>query len=155
VDDVTCDNLPRVSAYHDGELPEAAAAEVERHMATCDACAAELASYRAMSRSLESVELPKLSSSARRRLRRALDQERAAGRLRIVRALTAVAASLFFVAAAQVIHQQAFERTLPHHGGGMPTDNVILEQGAYLLPASPATQSSFAQEMVDGLEQGK
>jgi anti-sigma factor RsiW len=162
--DVTCDNLPRVSAYHDGELSEAAAAEVERHMATCAACAAELEGYRAMSRSIESAELPKLSASARRRLRRALEEERSAGRLRIIRALTAVAASVFFVAAAQVIHQQGFEQGSPtNRGAGMPADSVMLsqgphalaEQGPHLLPASPAPQSSFAQFMVDGLEQGK
>ena len=84
--DVTCDNLPRVSAYHDGELSAAAAAEVERHLATCGACSAELAGYRAMSRGFASAELPKLSSSARRRLRRAVEEERSASRLRIVRA---------------------------------------------------------------------
>jgi len=155
--DVTCDNLPRVSAYHDGELPEAAAAEGERHLAACDACAAELEGYRAMSRSLEGIELPKLPNSARRRLRLALEEERASSRLRIVRALTAVAASIFLVAASHIIHQQAFSPTSTVPGGsGMPTDNVILpQQNPYLLPASPATQSSFAQEMVDGLEQGK
>ena len=156
--DVTCDNLPRVSAYHDGELPEAAAAEVERHLSACAACSAELEGYRAMSRSLGGVELPKLSNSARRRLRRALEDERAASRLRIVRALTAVAASVFFVAAAQVIHQQAFRQPSVNPD----SDRVIWQpplppttQGEYLLPVSPATQSSFAQELVDGLEQGK
>jgi anti-sigma factor RsiW len=154
--DVTCDNLPRVSAYHDGELSGASAAEVERHLATCDACAAELDGYRAMSRTFESAELPKLSNSARRRLRRALEDERAAGRLRIVRALTAVAASVFLVAASHVIHRQAVEQRSPtNRGEGMPGATVMMQQGRYLLPASPAPQSSFAQFMVDGLEQGK
>ena len=157
--DVTCDNLPRVSAYHDGELAASAAAEVERHLETCEPCAAELAGYRAMSRGFASAELPKLSNSARRRLRRALEDERAAGRLRVVRALTAVAASVFLVAAAQVIHQQAFQSTSPTTAG-VPRElggTVMLHQqeGPYLLPASPAPQSSFAQEMVDGLENGK
>lgn len=153
--DLTCDNLPRVSAYHDGELAPAAAAEVERHLTTCAACATELEGYRAMSRSLAATELPKLSNSARRRLRRALEEERAAGRLRIIRALTAVAASVFFVAVAQVIHQQAFDQPSPVGrvpGEGGPT--VILQQD-YLLPGSPTPQSTFAQFMVDELENGK
>jgi anti-sigma factor RsiW len=152
----TCDNLARVSAYHDGELSESAAAEVESHLATCDACAAELAGYRAMSRGFVSAELPSLSNSARRRLRRALEEERAASRLRIVRALTAVAASVFLVAAAQVIHQQAFKQAAfnPETGRVMwePLLHPPTTQGQYLLPVSPAAQSSFAQDMIDGLE---
>jgi anti-sigma factor RsiW len=155
----TCDNLPRVSAYHDGELPAAAAAEVERHLATCGACAAELAGYRAVSRSFASAELPKLSNPARRRLRRALDEERAASRLRIVRALTAVAASIFFVAAAQVIHRQAFRQSPvnPDTGSVMwpQPSRPPTTQGQYLLPAPTAPQSSFARDMLDGLEKGK
>jgi anti-sigma factor RsiW len=153
----TCNNLERVSAYHDGELPDAAAAEVERHLMACDECSTELERYRAMSRHFASTELPKLSASAKRRLRRALDDERAAGRLRIVRALTAVAASIFLVTASHLVHQQGTgSATPPAQPGGMPSLSVLSLRGDVpgLLPASTAPESSFAQFMVDGLEKG-
>jgi anti-sigma factor RsiW len=161
----TCNHLERVSAYHDGELPGAAASEVERHLAGCDACAAALEHHRAMSRLFASAELPRLPSPARRRIRRAIDDERAAKRLRIVRALTAIAASFFLVAASRVIQQQ--------HKGGDETGGPGLSQVAdwevaavsrdasdarpdapAVIPPGPAatSTSSFAKSVLNDLE---
>jgi anti-sigma factor RsiW len=45
-----CEHRISLSAYHDGELDQAAARETEWHVKACPACAAELAEIRALSR---------------------------------------------------------------------------------------------------------
>jgi anti-sigma factor RsiW len=174
VNDGTCNNIERVSAYHDGELSAAAAAEIERHVAGCDTCASELERYRVLTRRFASAELPRLPSSARRRIRRAIDDERAAGRLRIVRALTAIAASVFLVTASQVIYLQNGRGGTASSSGDAPGVSRVMRwdlsaaeravrQGSgggaagpadvpVLLPTAVTPEASFAQDMLDGLE---
>ena len=74
-----CEYRTRLDAFHDGELPPAAAREVERHLETCPVCAAELAEIREVADSFGGMAqgdhvagrlVPGLS--CRRRRRRAL-----------------------------------------------------------------------------------
>jgi anti-sigma factor RsiW len=54
---VDCKNtLLRLNAYLDGELPQAGAADVERHLRECPSCAAELAALRALAGALADLE---------------------------------------------------------------------------------------------------
>ena len=54
---MTCDRVD-LSAFVDGELPPQQALEVERHLASCPACAAEIADLRALAAALAVPEPP-------------------------------------------------------------------------------------------------
>jgi anti-sigma factor RsiW len=61
---MTCDRDVLVHAFHDGELPEAQRDAVERHVATCDACAELLTELRALTRLMAEVPLPAEADAA-------------------------------------------------------------------------------------------
>ena len=115
-----CEYAPRVSAYHDAELSEEEARELSRHLAGCQACAAQLAFLGKVSTTFEAAPVHHLDADARQRLND-LGEEFEAERRRIkpsadvrwVRRLTAAAAILFVVAAGKVIYDQNFARHLP------------------------------------------
>jgi hypothetical protein len=73
-----CPFQVRIEAYHDGELDAAERAAVERHVAQCPACAADLAWLAGVSRSLESVP-PGMTPAERGRLDAALEGVLVAG----------------------------------------------------------------------------
>jgi anti-sigma factor RsiW len=98
-----CEFNHRIEAYHDGELAGDANAtrEVETHLATCQACAAQLAELRAMSALFASAAVApqmKLSQIARHRLHRHVSDVMDGGLLRLGWAMSAVAASVLLVA---------------------------------------------------------
>jgi len=70
----------RLSAYLDGELPQAGAAAVEEHLRECPHCAADLAGLRALSHALEGLEGAAVPSGFAARVRRAAGAERASCR---------------------------------------------------------------------------
>ncbi len=96
----------RLSAYLDGELPQAGAAAVEEHLRGCPRCAAELAALRGLSHTLEGLEGAAVPSGFAARVRRAAGAERASRRplvlfgtpSRLNRVLMRVAAGLVAVA---------------------------------------------------------
>jgi len=122
-----CDYAARVSAYHDGEVSEEEARDLSRHVAGCQACAAQLAFLGRVSNTFEAAPVPHLGSDARQRLSE-LGEELEAQRRRIkpsadvrwVRRLTAAAAVLFVVAAGKVLYDQNFAS----HGPGNVTPAV-------------------------------
>jgi anti-sigma factor RsiW len=67
-----CPFQVRIEAYHDGELAADERPAVERHVATCPACAANLAWLRGVSRSLATTQAG-MTTAERGRLRDALD----------------------------------------------------------------------------------
>jgi len=67
-----CPDQPRIDAYHDGELDADERSAVERHVATCPACAAELTWLRGVSRSFATTPAG-MTAAERGRLRDALD----------------------------------------------------------------------------------
>jgi len=68
-----CEYAQKLGAYHDGELPPAQAAEMEEHIASCAACAAELGRIRALSEMLKQVRQPQVPAATLRRLHRRVD----------------------------------------------------------------------------------
>jgi anti-sigma factor RsiW len=84
----------RIAAYHDQRLDAAAAAQVEAHLKTCAACAAELRELRALSEMFVALRPARLSQIGLARVHRAVDavadEER--GVLRMARWLSAAAA---------------------------------------------------------------
>lgn len=86
-----------VSAYFDGELDEARTREVEGHLSSCAACAAELESLRRMSNVLSGWSAPEMPGDVLARLHEAVAGEAAAaerGVLRLARVLSGVAAAV-------------------------------------------------------------
>ena len=94
----SCENERQLSAYHDGELAPAEAAELERHLARCDACAAELRKLRAMSQFLSSaVDVQQVPAEAMDRWRYSVRPGRDRVILRITEMMSAAAAAILLV----------------------------------------------------------
>jgi anti-sigma factor RsiW len=87
-----CEFSQLLSAYHDGELDSQARENVQRHLSSCPACAAELAGLAEMSQIFASTEQPRLSQFAGFRLRRHAESLVESQNLRLVRVVRAVAA---------------------------------------------------------------
>ncbi len=93
-----CENERQLSAYHDGELPAAEAVELERHLARCEACAAELRKLRAMSQLLSSgIAFQQVPTEAMDRWRRSVRPGRDRVILRMTEMLGAAAAAILLV----------------------------------------------------------
>lgn len=70
---MTCDRAPQLSAYLDGELDLSATLDLESHLETCPACAAQLAAHRALHEAIAAADLRHHPSPEQlRRLRRAV-----------------------------------------------------------------------------------
>jgi anti-sigma factor RsiW len=101
----TCLNNLEVSRYHDGELAPERRGEVERHLADCAACSAELAALQGMSRALASAGRAEMSGAFLVRVRQAMSATVSTAReremrsvLRLAEGLTAMAAMILVVA---------------------------------------------------------
>jgi len=95
-----CEHASRLGAYHDGELPEAWAADVERHVSGCPACAAELDRLRALSRMCGSAAKPQMSPAAIERLQMKMEGLPGLGLRRMAEAVAACAASILVICTA-------------------------------------------------------
>jgi len=93
----SCENQRQLSAYHDGELPADEAADLERHVARCEACAAELRKLRAMSHLLSSAIQRQVPAEAMDRWRRSVRPARDRVILRMTEMLSAAAAAILLV----------------------------------------------------------
>jgi anti-sigma factor RsiW len=102
----SCENGRQLSAYHDGELPAADAADLERHLARCDTCAAELMKLRAMSRLLSAaIEVRQVPPEAMARWRRSVRPGRDRVILRMTEMLSAAAAAILLVCSTMLWQQ--------------------------------------------------
>jgi anti-sigma factor RsiW len=89
-----CSYIPRISAYHDGELPADRRAEIELHLRGCDQCAAELTDLRRLSQLLGAQAVPSLSPAGAQRLHGQIDEMTSRSLIRFVEMLSGVAAAL-------------------------------------------------------------
>jgi anti-sigma factor RsiW len=91
-----CDSqfAQRIQAYHDGRLDDAQAAQVEAHLKSCAACAAELRELEGLSQMLASIPAARLSQIGLARVHNAVDTVMAdeGGVLKLARWLSAAAA---------------------------------------------------------------
>ena len=91
---MTCPNAPLVHAFHDGQLPAAARADMDAHLAACGECAELLNDLRAVSRLVGSAPLPHVDAVAFDRFYDVWDAARQRAVLRISSWLTAAAAAV-------------------------------------------------------------
>ena len=140
----TCSYGCQLSAYHDGELPSEQRERVERHLAGCAACAADLEQYRRLSTLLAAAPRPHLTSEKKQDLYALSPQVEEAGYLRIAKWTTAMAASVMLAASVWVMsHQQQTQ----------PFSNVpsAWEQDAINPPTDASGDPRFAEMVVKGL----
>jgi anti-sigma factor RsiW len=98
-----CDYRVCLDAFQDGELEEAAAREVERHLESCPACAEEMAEIREVSRSFGPMARDMMSRAALARAHAAAEaaaSELASPLPRVAGLLTGLAASVLVVVSA-------------------------------------------------------
>lgn len=88
----TCQQLPMVHAYHDGQLPARQAAAVERHVEQCPVCAAELAWLGEVRRQMLAAASMSMPRDVMTGLQRRLAREPYRPALRLAWRLTAAAA---------------------------------------------------------------
>ncbi len=161
-----CEFLPRIDAYHDGELDSASAAEVEQHLTLCAICQSELRELRELSSLAKNIGSSGVSPVGMARIHRAIDdeQESAPSVLRIAGMLTGLAASILIIGSAWLWE------TPPAHANGrdiivisspeQPAMNLAMNlEPALPLPRSPwevqdqqmIADARLADWMVEGL----
>jgi anti-sigma factor RsiW len=135
-----CPTTEKLDAFHDGELDEASRAGVERHLAECAECAAELARLREISRLFDASPVAHLSQMSLHRLHRRTDEAMEEGLLRIMRALSAVAACLLVAGSALLLKTRESTTVEVARPVAPPWADVVetsdTSSGAYSTPAA-------------------
>ena len=144
----SCPYQDQLSAFSDGELPEARIAEIQEHLRQCASCAAELDQLQAMSRLMDSekvnsFEKSRLSQIGLHRLRQRVDQAmEEVGVLRFVRVFNAIAACLLVAGSAWLMVKASGDRvTVESATPAAPpwVDVAVVSDtptGAYSTPAA-------------------
>ena len=136
----SCENLPAVSAYHDGELPPVRARQLEDHIRQCDACREELARLEALTEWLSMAPAPEIPAGALGRLRHTVLPGRDRAALRTARTLTAAAAAVLIACSVQLWRQ----------GRAAPVRPVPVWESAAVMAAPLETESvTVSEEDVD------
>jgi anti-sigma factor RsiW len=92
---MSCDQIPYLDAYLDGELPDADRRRVEQHLAACGECATELSRLRRLSAMIAGHRTPALSAAVLARIHDAVEAERPDLMiLSLARRISAVAAAV-------------------------------------------------------------
>jgi anti-sigma factor RsiW len=140
----SCSYSTQLSVYHDGELAPADREQLERHLAECPVCAAELEQFRRLSAILDSAPRPRLSDDTRCELYALAPQVEEAGYLRIAKWTTAMAASVMLAASVWV---------MSHQPGTQAFSDVprAWEQDAINPPTDASAEPRFAEFVVNGL----
>ena len=97
-----CQYQSRLGAYHDGELDDSASQAVERHLAECEICAAELAGLREVSQAMAGFDPGEITPLELARLHRELDRADEGSVLRFGVGLAAAAASILIISLAWI-----------------------------------------------------
>ncbi len=131
----SCSHISRISAYHDGELPDGRRAEVEAHLQHCPQCAAELAELQTMSAMLERMPRRQLDPLGLARLHQQVDSLTDRSLLRFVEMLSGLAAALLVAASVWLVQApEAAAQPLP-----------AWERAAVTLQTEPANGSQTMQ----------
>jgi anti-sigma factor RsiW len=94
-----CEYTAKLSAYHDGELPDHERRAVEAHVAGCPECSRELSGLRELSLVLSAAPVPEVPHDLSGRLRAGLRSSGEVEIIRICRVASMAAAALLVVCA--------------------------------------------------------
>jgi anti-sigma factor RsiW len=95
-----CTYQSSLASYYDGQMPPETARDLERHLATCGACAGELNALSRISRMLETARPAAIHPDELARVHEAVDEIDDRGVLRLVIGLSGIAASILIISAA-------------------------------------------------------
>src|SRR5579862_5158352 len=102
----TCNQSDKIGAYHDDELDCAARQQMEIHISQCEACAAELASLKAMTQLL-SISQPHLSQISEHRLHNKLQSTMDEGIVKFARILSGIAAVILLASSVGLVYRNS------------------------------------------------
>ena len=140
-----CEHAPRISAYHDGELPESSRLDLEAHIRQCPVCAAELARLQGLSRLLAGLGRSEMPREALERVHQAVDRQPNVALVRMAEVFTAVAASILVVSSVWLWKISA---------AGAAPGQIPLWETAAVAPQDPsgvAAQEQLARWIVQDL----
>jgi len=95
-----CSYQSSLASYYDGQMPPETARDLERHVPTCAACAAELKALSRISRLLETARPEAIRPDELARVHQAVHEIDDRGVLRLVIGLSGIAASILIISAA-------------------------------------------------------
>ena len=102
-----CQQSEKVSAYHDGELSPASAADMKRHLAACPQCSAELERIRELSTGFAAMPAPQVPPHVVARLHARVDQLAARSVFRFAEGCAAIAAAVLIACTVGLFKQSA------------------------------------------------
>lgn len=140
-----CEQAVRLSAYHDGELPAAARAEMERHIRLCPTCAAELERLRELTRMARQAPAIAIPPGVLERLHQRVDPLRARAINRWAEALAAIAAMILVACTAGLATQD--------QGGGAPAGIDIMVTQAVAQPAAESASEVSDEQLASWMVQ--
>jgi anti-sigma factor RsiW len=149
----TCENIPQIHAYHDGQLSEHASQQLQAHLQYCPLCAAELESLRQVSDLFSSSTLPEMTPLMLAQVHQRVDQRMNAriehGVMRLAQWLSAAAAAILVVSSLQLafMHNSASADASPHLAWHMTT--AMLSQETPLGESVTEEQSVTAWIVAD------
>lgn len=141
----------KIEAYHDDRLDAATAAQVEAHVKTCAACAAELQALRALSQMFSELPPARLSQIGLARVHGAVDaiadEER--GVLRMARWLSAAAAVVLLGATLALTSLSSQSAQAQSSSSELPATVLPQAWERVAMSGSDATSSSQQSNVVD------
>ena len=144
-----CPEIPRIGAFLDGELSVTDAAAMERHLASCTACANEMAALRAVARFVKSAGDVKAPESLRTAAFEAIELAAAQRSLtRLSWWLSGAAAAVALACGLQLATTSPATASPPASAW-----EVAAVSGRTVDSSGDATEARLAAWMVDALEQ--
>jgi anti-sigma factor RsiW len=134
---MSCDQVQRVEAFYDGEMPSAQREEFASHLARCPVCMAELDALQRLSRELAALSIPSVSDEALARFHGSLNVAEERGVLRLAEWLTAAAAAILAIGLTGLFKHDTTHASAPD----------TWEQAAIAYPTDhdPTVQSEMLQ----------
>lgn len=146
-----CDYSVLLDPYHDNELSPIERADVERHLADCAACGADLAKIRLLSGVLRQIELPRATPALVNRLESGFTLHPQITLFSFVKRMTAVAAGVFL---ASMCYSMVNQRTAgPRMTAGLaPWEQQVISPDT---SESGSAEPQFMSLVVQGLSGGR
>lgn len=151
----SCDQLPLMHAYHDGELSPERARAAEAHARGCAMCAGELASLKSLSTRLQALKLPAMPVELPLKVHARISEMPDRGALRLASWLTAAAAA---VVIASVTWMNASPTTTQSTRGSRASRPLVAWESAAInahqrmnQTAAVGEEYQFAEEVVEDL----
>lgn len=140
-----CQQACRLNAYHDGEMPAGARAELEQHLRQCPQCTAELERLRAMSRLAAAVPAVEIPPMTLQRLHRRIDLLPSRTIARLAEVVSAIAATILIACVVGLVRQPA--------SNGTAASMAIWETPAQASSPADTTDAASEESLANAIAQ--